>query len=92
VTTDLSRQGLSVDCGVSFQLGSTVQVRFRKPFWSRETATEATVRRIRRDKESGIVHLGLEFRELGDTIEALTGPHARDRRDEGMKTTGSSPA
>jgi diguanylate cyclase (GGDEF)-like protein len=92
VTTDLSRQGLSVDCGVSFQPGSTVQVRFRKPFWNREAATEATVRRIRRDEESGIVHLGLEFRELGDTIEALTGSHAQDRRDEGMKSTGPSPA
>lgn len=61
MTTDLSSRGLSLDCAVSFSPGTTVQVRFLKPFWDEERETRATVRRVRRDEQSGVVHLGLEF-------------------------------
>lgn len=94
MTIDLSRRGVSVDCGVSFQPGSTVQVRFNKPFWNLDAATEATVRRIRHDEESGIVHLGLEFREFGDTLDALvsSGCPRRQGNSGKVNVAGPSPA
>uniref|UniRef100_UPI00272E8268 diguanylate cyclase domain-containing protein n=1 Tax=Geoalkalibacter sp. TaxID=3041440 RepID=UPI00272E8268 len=71
MTTDLSSRGLSLDCAVSFTPGTTVQVRFLKPFWGEDRETRATVRRIRRDEQSGVVHLGLEFEGHQDQLAAL---------------------
>ncbi|KIH78025.1 diguanylate cyclase (GGDEF) domain-containing protein [Geoalkalibacter ferrihydriticus] len=73
MTADLSNSGLSLDCAVSFEPGATVQIRFRKPFWSQEQETLATVRRISRDKGSGIIHLGLEFEESKSHFSGLLG-------------------
>ncbi|MDO3378915.1 diguanylate cyclase [Geoalkalibacter halelectricus] len=73
MTSDLSNGGLSLDCAVSFEPGSTVQVRFRKPFWTQERETLATVRRVRHDKRSGLVHVGLEFENRQDYVDALHG-------------------
>ncbi len=78
MTFDLSDGGLSLDCAVAFNPGSTVQVRFRKPFWTQEKETRATIRRIRRDEQSGVVHLGLEFDPKGGNFAALLGSTYRD--------------
>lgn len=58
---DISESGLALGCDRPLQPGSTVQIRFRRPFWPEERQVEATVRHVRQDDGSGMVRVGLEF-------------------------------
>ena len=88
MTLDLSNGGMSLNCAVAFNPGSTIQVRFRKPFWNQDKETRATIRRIRRDEESGVVHLGLEFDGKGGNFAALLGSAYRDDNLEMASPSG----
>jgi hypothetical protein len=59
-------------------------VRFRRPFWDREHQAEATVRRIRHDHSSGIVHLGLEFSGSLAGLNALVSKETRAEKLRAM--------
>ncbi len=41
---DISQGGISIGSGIDFQMGSTLQLRFRRPFWPVDSQIQGTVR------------------------------------------------
>ena len=61
ISYDISASGLALGCDRSLLPGTTVQLRFRRPFWPDERQVEATVRHVREENDNGMVRIGLEF-------------------------------
>jgi len=61
MTIDISRRGVGLGCDMEMSTGSTIEVRFRQPYWPMTRHVAGTVRRVFREKGGGITRIGLEF-------------------------------
>ncbi len=80
LTFDISPGGMAIGCDAEIQPGTTLQLRFKRPFWPVDRDLTATVRNIRRDNRDGIVRIGLQFEEPWDAVQPLL-PEAAAARE-----------
>ncbi len=68
---DISKGGIAIGCDIDFQLGSTLQLRFRRPFWPVDCLVAGKVRHVARETKNGIIRVGLEFEASEEIVHPL---------------------
>ncbi|NVO00691.1 MAG: diguanylate cyclase [Geobacteraceae bacterium] len=73
LSTDISERGMGLGCESMIAEGSTLSLKFARPYWPENIHITAKVRQVRRKDE--LVFVGLEFDETLTSVDELLAHH-----------------
>jgi diguanylate cyclase (GGDEF)-like protein len=68
---DLNNGGITLACEAGLSPGSTVEIRFRQPFWSSDCSVRGIVRNTNDRSNNQLVRIGIQFEQEQPDLEHL---------------------